>query len=301
MKVNKVVVISDNDSQIQELVSAAVAVGEEVVLVYGGAKDAAVGANKAYWLGEFQGSSFINAVPAVVELVAKEQPQLVLVGNSSNGRLVAGYVAVANDVAVLSDAASLEVVEGGVVATRMVYGGAAIKTDKSTSAVNVVVLASGAFPVVELAQTAAIEEVAVAGAAVTFVEKQVKTGKTINLGLAKRVVAVGRGVPSEDLMQPINEIAEILEAGVGCTRPIAEENHWLPKETYIGVSGVMMKPNFYLGLGISGQIHHMVGINTAKTLIAINKDKNAPIFSQCDYGVIADVAEVLPKLVAKLK
>ena len=300
MKVKKVLALCDNDSQVQELASAAVALGEEVVLVFGGAKDAACGAAKAYWLGDLNSASFIDCVPDVVKIVAEEKPELVLCCNSTNGRLAAGYISVANDVAVMSDASSVEVTDAGVVTTRMVYGGAAIKTDRSTTAMTVIVLASGAFPIVELAKTESVVDVAATGSAVTFVSKQPRVGKTINLGIAKRVVAVGRGVPNEELMQDINKIADALEAGVGCTRPVAEDNHWLPKETYIGVSGVMMKPDFYIGFGISGQIHHMVGINTARTLIAVNKDKNAPIFEQCDYGMIADVSEVLPKLAEKL-
>lgn len=301
MKVKKVLVIADNDSQIQELASAAAELGEEVVLVYGGEREAAAGADKAYWLGELRNDSFINCIPQLIKLVAEESPCIVLASGSSNGRLAAAHVAVANDAAVLSDASSLIVDAEGVTVTRMVYGGAATRTDKSCADLHVVVLSAGAFPVIELAKTGNIQDVPAAGGSVRFIEKQAKTGKTINLGLAKRVVAVGRGLPSEELMVPVRELADILDAGIGCTRPVAEDNHWLPKETYIGVSGVMMKPDLYLGLGISGQVHHMVGINTAKTLIAINKDKNAPIFAQCDYGLVADVAEVLPKLLEKLK
>ncbi len=301
MKAKKILVIADNDSQIQELASAAAELGEEVVLVYGGEREAAAGADKAYWLGELRNDSFINCIPQLIKLVAEESPCIVLASGSSNGRLAAAHVAVANDTAVLSDASSLTVDAEGVTATRMVYGGAATRTDKSCADLHVVVLSAGAFPVTELAKTGNIQDVPAAGGSVRFIEKQAKTGKTINLGLAKRVVAVGRGLPSEELMVPVRELADILDAGIGCTRPVAEDNHWLPKETYIGVSGVMMKPDLYLGLGISGQVHHMVGINTAKTLIAINKDKNAPIFAQCDYGLVADVAEVLPKLLEKLK
>ena len=109
MKVKKVLALTDNDSQVQELASAAVELGEEVVLVYGGEKDAAVGAARAYWLGDFKNSTFINSVSDVVAIVAKEQPDLVLVCNSTNGRLAAGYISVANDVAVMSDASSVEV------------------------------------------------------------------------------------------------------------------------------------------------------------------------------------------------
>ena len=87
---------------------------------------------------------------------------------------------------------------------------------------------------------------------------------------------------------------------IGCTRPVAEEEHWYSKDRYIGVSGVMIKPNFYLAIGISGQIQHMVGVNQTNVICAINKDENAPIIKQADYTLIGDVNAVLPAIIEKL-
>ena len=99
----------------------------------------------------------------------------------------------------------------------------------------------------------------------------------------------------------VEELAGLMEAEVGCSRPVAEGMNWLPKERYIGVSGAMLKPDLYLALGISGQVQHMVGVNQAKAIVAINKDKAAPIFSQADYGIVGDLYKVLPSLIEKFK
>lgn len=96
------------------------------------------------------------------------------------------------------------------------------------------------------------------------------------------------------------QLAAAIGAEVGCTRPIAEEEKWMDKARYIGVSGVMAKPELYIGIGISGQVQHMVGVSSARTIIAINSDKNAMIFNQCDYGIVGDLKTVLPALTAKL-
>jgi electron transfer flavoprotein alpha subunit len=87
---------------------------------------------------------------------------------------------------------------------------------------------------------------------------------------------------------------------VACSRPIAEGLGWLPKNRYLGVSGAVISPKVYLALGISGQVQHLVGVNGSKAIVAINKDKNAPIFGHCDLGLVADLEAVLPELSEKL-
>jgi electron transfer flavoprotein alpha subunit len=82
---------------------------------------------------------------------------------------------------------------------------------------------------------------------------------------------------------------------------VAEEEKWMPKEAYIGVSGVMIKPELYIACGISGQVQHMTGVNQARIIIAVNKDSSAPIFEKCDYGIVGDLNTVLPALIQKLK
>ena len=122
----------------------------------------------------------------------------------------------------------------------------------------------------------------------------------MDLSKAKRVVGVGRGLAAQDDLKMVHELAAVLNAEVGCSRPIAEGENWMERERYIGVSGVLLKSDLYLTLGISGQIQHMVGGNGAKVIVAINKDKNAPNFNYADYGLVGDIYKVVPALISQL-
>ncbi|HBR09149.1 MAG TPA: electron transfer flavoprotein subunit alpha, partial [Clostridiales bacterium] len=123
----------------------------------------------------------------------------------------------------------------------------------------------------------------------------------VNLPAAKRVIGVGRGFSNEEDLELARDLAKAIGAEIGCTRPIAEESKWMPRETYIGVSGVMLKPELYFAIGLSGQVQHTVGINQSGTIIAINKDKEAPIFRYADYGIVGDLRKILPQLSGLLK
>ena len=96
------------------------------------------------------------------------------------------------------------------------------------------------------------------------------------------------------------DLCDKIGGGLGCSRPLTEGVNWLPTEVYVGVSGLMLSPKVYIAAGISGQMQHMVGCNRATTLFAINKDKNAPVFKQCDYGIVGDIYKVLPALIEAL-
>ena len=98
----------------------------------------------------------------------------------------------------------------------------------------------------------------------------------------------------------IEELARVLQAEIGCTRTLAYDYHWLPEEKLVGLSGKKCKPRLYLGIGLSGQIQHTVGVSGAKTIVAINTDKNAPIFQMADYGIVGDLYQVVPRLIAHL-
>ena len=118
--------------------------------------------------------------------------------------------------------------------------------------------------------------------------------------MAKKIVGIGRGISSADNIPAAEKLAGLLGAEIGCTRPVAEEEHWYPKERYIGVSGCMTKPELYLALGISGQIQHMVGVNQAGVIFAVDKSENAPIFAQADHCLVADINTALPALIELL-
>jgi len=123
----------------------------------------------------------------------------------------------------------------------------------------------------------------------------------VDLDAAPVVVGVGLGFNSGEDLKLAKELADALQGAIACTRPVAEDKGWLPVENYIGISGVKIKADLYIAVGISGQVQHLVGIREAKRIVAINKSKDAPIFKAADYGIVGDLYEVLPLLTEAIK
>jgi electron transfer flavoprotein alpha subunit len=122
----------------------------------------------------------------------------------------------------------------------------------------------------------------------------------VDLSQAERIVAVGRGIKSQENLPIAEKLAKALGAEVAASRPICD-NGWLPMERQIGSSGQTVAPKLYVALGISGAIQHLVGMKGARTIVAINKDAEAPIFEIADYGIQGDIFEIAPALVAELE
>jgi electron transfer flavoprotein alpha subunit len=125
-------------------------------------------------------------------------------------------------------------------------------------------------------------------------------GDTVDLSKAEIIVAVGRGIGGADKMGPIHELAAVLGAEIGASRPVID-NGWLPRDRQIGSSGQTVAPKLYIAAGISGAIQHLVGMKASSCVVAINKDAGAPIFAISSYGIVGDVHEVLPALIAAVK
>ena len=301
-KLAKVFVIAEHQDAMQELVSGAAQLGESTALIWAGDKSQAGGTDTVHYLGELSNERILeHYAPSIINLIKTEQPDLVLVESSRKGRLMAGTIAAAVGTSVLADTAQITI-DNGVVSQRMVYGGAAVSTERSTAPTTVATVSAGVFEAADTGKAANLVEVPfIAPApAVKCLERKIKAGESVNLRAAKRIVAVGRGFAAPEDLQLAQQLAAAIGAEVGCTRPIAEEEKWMDKARYIGVSGVMAKPELYIGIGISGQVQHMVGVSSARTIVAINSDKNAMIFKQCDYGIVGDLKTVLPALTAKL-
>jgi electron transfer flavoprotein alpha subunit len=124
--------------------------------------------------------------------------------------------------------------------------------------------------------------------------------QAVDLGQAERIVAVGRGIKSQDNIPLAEKLAKAMGAELAASRPICD-NGWLPMERQVGSSGQTVAPKLYVALGISGAIQHLVGMKGARTIVAINKDAEAPIFEVADYGIVGDLFEVVPALVAELE
>jgi electron transfer flavoprotein alpha subunit len=124
--------------------------------------------------------------------------------------------------------------------------------------------------------------------------------QSVDLSQAERIVSVGRGIKGQEHLGVAQQLAEALQAELGASRPICDAG-WLPMERQVGSSGQTVAPKLYVALGISGAIQHLVGMKGAQTIVAINKDPDAPIFEVADYGIVGDLFEIVPALVAALK
>jgi electron transfer flavoprotein alpha subunit len=124
--------------------------------------------------------------------------------------------------------------------------------------------------------------------------------RAVDLSQAPRIVAVGRGIKSQEHLPLAESLAKALAAELAASRPICDSG-WLPMERQVGSSGQTVAPKLYLALGISGAIQHLVGMKGSRTIVAINKDPDAPIFEVADYGIVGDLFEIVPAIVAELQ
>lgn len=258
-----------------------------------------------------EGELFEDCVGAVAQCAAEQHPDAILLSTSKRMRLAAARLAAELGTRVVNDATQVDLEGDALQAEHMVYGGSAFGTERMQRGAAVVLLSEGMLlsesvpaPESEPSCSAApIEMLSVDAPPSGFalVERRARTVEAVNLAAAKRVVSAGRGIAEKEDLQLVEQLADAIEAEVGCTRPLAEGVNWLARERYIGVSGVMLKPELFVTVGVSGQVQHMVGANRAKTIVAINKDKNAPVFKQADYGIVGDLYEVVPQLIAELK
>jgi electron transfer flavoprotein alpha subunit len=124
--------------------------------------------------------------------------------------------------------------------------------------------------------------------------------QSVDLGQAERIVSVGRGIKSQENLAVAEQLATALGAELAASRPICD-NGWLPMERQIGSSGQTVAPKLYVALGISGAIQHLVGMKGSRTIVAINKDADAPIFEVADYGIVGDLFELVPAIIAELE
>lgn len=230
-----------------------------------------------------------------------------LLSSTRSNKALAARLSIMLDVPLINDATCVSLEEGDLLVEQQIYGGLVVSVKKiNTPFVIITLPSSGIFSSISeqvegiVHQTLALDYVP-SRYPLIFQAKYSKPGDDVELTAAKCVVGIGRGLADQDDLSLIRSLAHYLNAEVGCSRPIAEGEHWLGRERYIGISGAILKSDVYLALGISGQIQHMFGVKEVKTIIAINKDKNAPIFQFVDYGIVGDIYEVVPMLIDKLQ
>jgi len=245
-------------------------------------------------------------IPVIAEEAQKEDPDIFLLAATMRGKEMAARIATRLNTGLCSDCISLNLDENGktLEMERLAFGGAAVQKVICPTRPVMVTIPPRTFEPAEKqdGRKGEIKDLpSPPPSPVKVLERKPKEREAKDIAEASVVVCVGRGIEKEEDMALARELADVLGGEIGCTRPISEEMHWLPEELCIGLSGVHVKPELYIGLGVSGQVQHVTGIRDAKVICAINKDKNAPIFDAADYGVIGDLYDVVPKLIEEFK
>ncbi|HEX7472997.1 MAG TPA: electron transfer flavoprotein subunit alpha/FixB family protein [Candidatus Limnocylindrales bacterium] len=251
------------------------------------------------------GHAVVPAIaPAVAALVERESPAYLLVGATPDGRDLAGTLSALLGWGVLTNATGITWADDGPLVEMSAFGGRLLTTSAFTAERGIVTVRPGAVDGAPLAAPGAVRTVSVTATvelpqvAITGREDAAATAAPIEE--ARVIVAGGRGVGGPDGFGLVRDLADALGGAVGATRA-AVDSGWIPYSQQIGQTGKIVKPALYLALGISGAIQHKVGMQTASTIVAINRDPDAPIGEFADMYVIGDLFEVGPAIVAELR
>jgi electron transfer flavoprotein alpha subunit len=250
--------------------------------------------------------SYGDYLPVIVDEAGKAAPDVFLLAATARGKELAARIATRLETGLCSSCMALDYDENDKVLKmqRLAYGGAALQQVVCLRRPAMATIPPRTFEpaAAEAGREGHIRELpSPAPGAVTVLERKIRTRETRDITEAKVVVAVGRGFEKAEDLSLARQLACALGGEIGCTRPISEENHWLPEELCIGLSGIQVKPDLYVGLGISGQIQHVTGIRNAKVIAAVNRDENAPIFGVADFGIVGNLYEAVPKIIEALQ
>ena len=303
MSVNAWIVVGDQPA-IGNLITVARSLGGPVGAVVAGPRSvaetvAASGVDKVVWCGTPDDVPAEANAPAVAETVAADPPRVVLGGRNPGERVLLGAAAARLKAAVLTGARSVSADGDGVIVVNAVFGDIAEETVAVSGPV-ALLLDGGSVPAPG-GTTVPIEEIAATPLGLKVIETRTSGFDEVDLNEAHRVIGVGRGLKAQEDLALIETLAAAIGAEVACSRPVAEGLNWMGKDRYIGSSGAHIAPQLYLAIGISGQLQHMVGVLGAETIVAINSDPNAAVFTQTDYGLVGDLYQLVPAIAAALK
>ena len=239
----------------------------------------------------------------ISEIVKAENASVIVIANNNTGKAIAPRLSVKLKAGVGSGVSRLPLSINPFTVYKKAYSGNAFAHVVIRSEIKILTLAQNSFDLIETPNNATIVkmDIPVESALVKTKLKEVQkqTGRIL-LTDADIVVSGGRGMKSPDNWPPLVELAALLGAATACSRPVSDEG-WRPHEEHTGQTGKIIAPNLYIAVGISGSTQHLAGVSSSKYIVAINTDKDAPIFEAAQYGIVGDAMKVLPKLVTALK
>jgi len=239
----------------------------------------------------------------ISEIALKENASVIIISNNNTGKAIAPRLSVRLKAGIGSGVSKLPLNLNPFTVYKRTYSGNAFAHLVIKSDIKILTLAQNSFDLVEAAGNATIENLnpAIDASLLKTVVKDIqKQSGKILLTDADIVVSGGRGMKSPDNWPPLVELASLLGAATACSRPVSDEG-WRPHEEHTGQTGKIIAPNLYIAVGISGATQHLAGISSSKFIVAINSDKDAPIFEAAQYGIVGDAMKVLPKLVEAVK
>jgi electron transfer flavoprotein alpha subunit len=293
-----------------ELLTKGRELGEVTAIYLGAGGDTALAA-----LGDYGAATVLHAdagdrlpsaplAAALAAKVAEEAPDLILGGQAYTDRDVAGRLAARLGVGILANVSDVRLTDEGVETDHEIFGGTRIATAVMTSRPHIVLARPKAFTAEPAGGPApavsALELPDVGATEARITGSHVEEREGPQLGDARVVVSGGRGLGSAEAYELVERLAKKLGAASGATRAIVDAG-WVPYAKQVGQTGKTVKPDVYIAAGISGAMQHLVGMKDSGTIIAINKDPDAPIFSIADLGVVGDVHKVLPQLIEALE
>ena len=246
-------------------------------------------------------------VSVISELVKANDPQILILGASVQGKDLSARLAASLEVGMAQDCTVFDVEDGNLVATRPIYAGKAYA--KVTFENSLPQMAAARPKVMSISEPDSSKSAEVVDASFTLDDGDLKTkvvdvaedqsGK-VDLTEADKIISGGRGMKGPENYNILEELADLIGASVGASRSAVDAG-WRPHSDQVGQTGKVVSPNLYIACGISGAIQHLAGMSTSKIIVAINKDEDAPIFQKADYGVVADLFDVVPALTEEVK
>ncbi len=237
----------------------------------------------------------------VSDKVTELNASILIFSHSLSGKALAPRVSAQLKAGLVTGAVALPDTSNGFVVKKSVFSGKAFANVRINSALKVVSLNPNAYtPAAGEGKAAVISAAVNAPAARVKVVSTSKSSGSRTLTESEIVVSAGRGMKGPENWSMIEELADVLNAGLACSRPVADA-HWRPHHEHVGQTGIAIAPNLYIAVGISGAIQHLAGVNRSKVIVVINKDPEAPFFKAADYGIVGDAFEVVPKLTAALR
>ena len=250
-------------------------------------------------------SGLDNQVYTAIIAAAMEKvgAKVLVMANNNSGKALAPRLSVRRKAGLASGVTAVPESVGPLVVSKKVFSGKAFGKVEILTEQAILTLSQNSFEINETGGSATVEsfdsgvDVAAAGTTIKDVQKQ--EGKLL-LTDADVVISGGRGMKSGDNWAPIEELATVLKGATACSRPVSDEG-WRPHEEHTGQTGKIIAPNLYMAFGISGAIQHLAGVKSSKCIVAVNTDKDAPIFESADYGIVGDALKVLPELISEIK